>query len=48
MYINGKELAEWLVQKYGIRTGAECAMVFDILEHMGQMEKVEIGGGSGE
>ena len=42
VYGNLRELAEWLVEKYGDKTGLQNAMLFEIFEKMQQMEKVAI------
>ena len=44
IYINMKELTDWLVERYGASTGVVNATIFEILEKLGEMEKVTIGG----
>lgn len=38
-YIDGMEFANWLVEKYGGKTGLQAAMVFEITSKLATMEK---------
>jgi len=44
MYINAKELTDWMVDKYGTSTGDVAKTVFEVFEHLQKMEKVAISG----